>query len=64
MFNNNSFAFSPRSEQQVKLFLEFKKLRAAFGSPHPFAYMRALAKTRRYTRTVYPPEWRLKRSRE
>jgi len=59
MLNNEFYSsgFHPRSDYQHSLLEDFKRLRALFGSPHPFAYMRAMAKTRRYTRTVYPPGW-------
>lgn len=52
------FGFFPKDEKQRLLFEDFRKLRAIFGTPHKFTYLRALVKTRRHTRTVYPPGWK------
>jgi hypothetical protein len=54
-YSNN---FMPRTEQQQSLFEDFKRLRMLFGTPHRFAYLRSLARTRRHVRTVYPPGWK------
>lgn len=50
--------FQPRDENQRKLFEDFRRLRMILGMPHPFAYLRAVAKTRKHVRTVYPPGWK------
>ena len=49
--------FQPKDEKQISLFEDFKRLRSIFGTPHKFAYLRSLARTRKFTRTVYPPGW-------
>ena len=46
------------TEQQLMLFNRFMQLRDNEGWPHRFKLMRNVAKTRKYTRTVYPPGWR------
>jgi len=53
----NSAGFSPRDDKQINLFEDFKKLRSIFGTPPKIAYLRSLARTRPFTRTVYPPGW-------
>ncbi len=60
--DNDSYStgFNSRNEKQNAIVEEFKKLRAVFGTPHPFAYMRAVVRTRKYTRTVYPPGWKFR----
>jgi len=52
--------FNSRDEGQNLIFLNFKKLRAVFGTPHRYAYLRALVRTRKFTRSVYPPGWRFR----
>ncbi|HRH66089.1 MAG TPA: hypothetical protein PLU53_07315 [Bacteroidia bacterium] len=52
--------FLPKDDHQVNLFEDFKRLRSLFGTPHKFAYLRSLVRTRKFTRTVYPPGWRFK----
>lgn len=51
--------FHPRDEKQTKLIEDIKNMRAVFGLPHRYRVLRALAKTRKHTRTVYPPDWKL-----
>lgn len=60
MLNNEFYShdFAPDTDEQSKLFEDFKKLRTVFGTPHPITYMRSLVKTRKYVRTVYPPNWK------
>ncbi len=50
--------FSPKSETQEKLVSDLKQIRSAQGPPSNHQYLRSLARTRLYTRTVYPPDWR------
>ena len=50
--------FKPIDERQHVLIEDFKKLRAAHGMPHRLRILRALAKTRHFTHTVYPPGWK------
>jgi hypothetical protein len=49
--------FYPRDDQQMKLVEDIRNLRATFGLPHRYRVLRSLAKTRKHTRTVYPPGW-------
>ncbi len=61
MINNSelySSGFYPKDEYQRMLFEDFRKLRALFGTPHKITYLRSLARTRKHTRTVYPPGWK------
>ncbi|REJ84859.1 MAG: hypothetical protein DWQ44_08510 [Bacteroidetes bacterium] len=53
----HSAGFAPKNDKQITLFEDFKKLRSIFGTPNKIAYLRSLAKTRPFTRTVYPPGW-------
>jgi len=53
-----SSSFSPKDDSQWKLLYDFLQMRLIFGPPHKFAYLRTLARTRKYTRTVYPPGWK------
>ncbi len=50
--------FIHMSEQQVELFHRFLKLRDALGWPPRFRLLRNLSRTRKHTRTTYPPGWR------
>jgi hypothetical protein len=50
--------FKQLSEQQKELLYRFQKERDANGWPHRYRLLRHLAKTRKYTRSVYPPGWR------
>ncbi len=49
--------FKPFTLEQIKLLNDFILQREQFGMPHRFRFLRNLAKTRKYTRTVYPPGW-------
>lgn len=49
--------FKPRDEQQENLFKQFIKLRSVTGTPSRFKILRNLAKTRKTTKTIYPPDW-------
>ena len=50
--------FKPTSENQLLLVESIKRLRSSEGSPHKMRILRSLAKTRKYTRSTYPPGWR------
>lgn len=52
------FGFFPKDDHQRLLFEDFRRLRAIFGTPHRFTYLRSLLKTRPHTRSVYPPGWK------
>jgi hypothetical protein len=54
------FHFFPKDEYQKSLLEDFRRLRAIFGIPHKIAYIRAVVRTRRYTRSVYPPGWKFR----
>ncbi|MBK6986832.1 MAG: hypothetical protein IPI10_15590 [Bacteroidetes bacterium] len=62
MRNNDlySFGFQPKDDRQIMIFEDFKKLRAVFGTPHRFAYLRSLVRTRPNVRSVYPPGWKFR----
>ena len=46
------------TEAQMELYHKFLKLREPVGWPHRFRLLRNLARTRKHTRSVYPPNWR------
>ena len=52
------YGFQPKDEKQLSIFEDFKKLRAVFGTPHRFGYLRSLVRTRPHVRSVYPPGWK------
>lgn len=56
----NPGGFLPRTDSQERLFEDFKKLRGIFGPPHRFAYLRSVARTRKHTRSIYPPGWKFR----
>ncbi len=51
--------FKPRTKEQLSLFEEFIKFRLENGYPSKFTILRNLAKTRHYTKTIYPPNWKI-----
>lgn len=50
--------FKPRTAEQQNLLERFLRLRNDCGQPSRFRIMRRLARTRHFTKTVYPPNWR------
>jgi hypothetical protein len=46
------------NDDQKELLRRFQQLRDASGWPPRMKLLRSLAKTRKFTRTVYPPGWR------
>ena len=51
--------FYPKNEKQIQLIEDIRNMRAMLGLPHKFRVLRSLARTRKYTRTVYPPGWKM-----
>ena len=51
--------FKPLTQEQLGLLQEFKVWREQNGFPHRFRFLRNLVRTRKHTRTVYPPGWQL-----
>ena len=50
--------FRPLDDNQQKLAETIISIRNQGGVPHKMQYLKSLAKTRQFTRTVYPPGWR------
>jgi hypothetical protein len=50
--------FKPVSDTQMMLVESIKRLRMSEGAPHRFKILRSVAKTRKYTRSTYPPGWK------
>jgi len=50
--------FTPTDERQWTLLEEIKEYRSRFGITNKIQILRALARTRPYTRTVYPQNWK------
>ncbi len=46
------------NDDQKELLRRFQQLRDASGWPPKFKMLRSVVKTRKFTRTVYPPGWR------
>lgn len=50
--------FKPSTDQQVSLLEDIKTIKTLKGSPKKLTILRSIAKTRKYTKTVYPPDWK------
>jgi len=55
----NQRYFRPQSEEQQSLLDRFLTLRSEYGHPSRIGILRNLAKTRKYTRSIYPPDWKV-----
>jgi hypothetical protein len=58
----NSFCmghFKPMNESQIALLEDIKTIRNIKGTPDKFHIRKALAKTKQFVKTVYPPGWKL-----
>ncbi len=51
--------FLPRTDEQQTLMDRYRKIRNEYGEPSKMTILRRLARTRPFTRTVYPPNWRV-----
>lgn len=50
--------FLPKTDEQQSLMNRYKKIRITTGEPSRFSILRRLARTRPYTRSIYPPDWK------
>jgi hypothetical protein len=50
--------YFPKNEKQLSLLESFKSFRKVFGQPEDKVYQQSLMRTKPFTRTVYPPEWK------
>jgi hypothetical protein len=50
--------FKPASDNQMMLVESIKQMRLSQGAPHKYKILRSVAKTRKYTRSTYPPGWK------
>lgn len=50
--------FKPSSDEQVSLLEDIKTIKSLRGNPNKLQILRAIAKTRKFTKTVYPPDWK------
>jgi hypothetical protein len=51
--------FRPQSDDEQVRLERFLRLRSQEGEPSRFKILRRLARTRPFTRTIYPPDWRV-----
>lgn len=51
--------FIPATAEQEMLMKKYLKIRALIGAPSRMKILRQLVRTRPYTRSVYPPSWRV-----
>ena len=51
--------FRPLDDNQQKLADTIITIRSQEGLPNTLQYQRSLARTRQFTRTVYPPGWKV-----
>lgn len=45
-------------ERQIELYHRFLKLRDKIGWLHRYKLMRNIVRTKKYTKSVYPPGWK------
>ncbi len=50
--------FLPKNEEQESLMNEYKKRRALYGEPSRMQILRHLVRTRPFTKSTYPPDWK------
>jgi hypothetical protein len=50
--------FKPLTDEQISLLEDIKTVKAMQGSPRKVTILRSIAKTRKFTKTVYPPKWK------
>ncbi len=50
--------FKPTSDQQISLLEDIKTVKSLKGAPKKLAILRSIAKTRKFTKTTYPPDWK------
>ena len=51
--------FRPLDDNQQKLAETIISIRSQSGHPDKTQYLKSLERTRQYTRTVYPPGWKM-----
>ncbi|MBP7168279.1 MAG: hypothetical protein KBB64_11480 [Bacteroidia bacterium] len=51
--------FLPKTTEQQSLMDRYKTIRSQVGEPSKMAILRRLVRTRPFTRTVYPPNWKV-----
>lgn len=55
----NALHFISLSEEQKERLREYFQLRQERGAPSRFQILRRLVRTKSFTRTVYPPNWKV-----
>jgi hypothetical protein len=55
----NALHFIALSEEQRERLRAYLQLREERGTPSRFQILRRLAKTKAYTRSIYPPNWKV-----
>ena len=55
----NALHFISFSEEQKERLREYFQLRSERGEPSRFQILRRLARTKAFTRSVYPPNWKI-----
>jgi hypothetical protein len=51
--------FLPKTDEQQSLMDRYRKIRTEVGEPSKMTILRRLVRTRPFTRTIYPPNWRV-----
>ncbi len=51
--------FNTQTDRQKQLIEEFKQIRLQYGDPTKWKILKALARTKKHTRSVYPPGWQI-----
>lgn len=51
--------FKPMTEQQIALLEDIKTVKNLRGNPDKSQLKKALARTKQFVKTVYPPDWKL-----
>ncbi|MBK9637217.1 MAG: hypothetical protein IPO63_05175 [Bacteroidetes bacterium] len=55
----NALHFISFSEEQKERLREYFQLRQERGEPSRFQILRRLVRTKAFTRSVYPPDWKV-----
>jgi hypothetical protein len=51
--------FKPQTDEQQGLLRRFLQIRHLYGEPSRILVLRGLARTRPFTKSIYPPNWKI-----
>jgi len=50
--------FKPSTDEQISLLEDIKTVKSLQGTPKRLTILRSIARTRKFTKTTYPPDWK------